>query len=403
MAPNTMFEGIKVIDFSHFVAGPHCTKMLAEHGAEVIKIEPLTGDPARLLPMHKDGRSAFYVQHNLGKKTMSLDLTKAEAQKICHDLIKDADVVVENFSPGVMKRLNMDWATLKAINPNLVMCSISCFGQDGPLASLPGYDYIGQSYAGILDMNGEPDRAPVFADLTFGDVSSGTHAYAAIVAALFHRFRGGEGQHLDLCLQEILFSYHEMNVQLYDASGGAFVPKRSGSSHGVAAPAGIFKCAERYLFVLALGAQWDKLAKTMDREDMLSDPRFADLAARGENKDAINEAVQSWLDAIGDPDKALKILQDARIPSAPILSVPEVMEHPHTKARNMVRTVVDPVWGPLKIPRTPLRFSAFPDIPEQTAGFLGEHNHEILSEVLGYSAESIAALETEGVINTKQV
>ena len=403
MVPQSMFDGIKVIDFSHFIAGPHCTKMLAEHGAEVIKIEPLTGDPTRTLPMHKEGRSACYVQHNLGKKTMSLDLNKAEAQKICHDLIRDADVVMENFSPGVMKRLNLDWDTLKTINPNLVMCSISCFGQDGPLSTLPGYDYIGQSYAGILDMNGEPDRAPVFTDLTFGDVSSGTHAYAAIVAALFHRFRGGAGQHLDLCLQEILFSYHEMNVQLYDASQGAYVPKRAGAHHGVASPAGIFKCAERYLFIIALGPQWEKLAKVIGREEMLSDPRFADIAARGINKDEVNGAIQHWLDAVGDPDVALKTLQDARIPSAPILTVPEVMEHPHTAARGMLRTIVDPVWGELKIPRTPLRFSAFPDIPEQTAGFLGEYNHQILSEVLGYSPAAIAALETEGVIDSKHV
>ncbi|PCJ37151.1 MAG: hypothetical protein COA75_05245 [Cellvibrionales bacterium] len=400
MAPKSMFEGIKVIDFSHYVAGPHCTKMLAEHGAEVIKIEPLTGDPARMLPMHKEGRSAFYVQHNLAKKSLSLDLTRPEAQKICHDLIKNADVVVENFTPGVMKRHNMDWETLKAINPNLVMCSISCFGQDGPLAELPGYDFIGQAYAGILDMNGEPGRTPVFADLTFGDVSSGTHAYAAIVAALFHRFRGGEGQHLDLCLQEILFSYHDMSVQLYNASGGTYIPKRSGATHNVASPAGIFKCGERYLFVVALGAQWEKLAKTMGCEELLSDPRFADLAARGVNKDALNGIVQSWLETIGDPDTALKILEDAHIPCAPLLTVPEVMEHPHTKARNMLRTIVDPVWGELKIPRTPLRFSAFPDTPVQTASYVGEHNQEILSEVLGYSNEDIDALETQGVINS---
>jgi len=400
MAPQSMFEGIKIIDFSHYVAGPHCTKMLAEHGAEVIKIEPLTGDPARMLPMHKEGRSAFYVQHNLAKKSLSLDLERPEAQKICHDLIRDADVVVENFTPGVMKRHNMDWETLKAINPNLVMCSISCFGQDGPLAELPGYDFIGQAYAGILDLNGEPGRTPVFADLTFGDVSSGTHAYAAIVAALFHRFRGGGGQYLDLCLQEILFSYHDMNVQLYDASGGTYIPKRSGATHNVASPAGIFKCGERYLFVVALGAQWEKLAKTINREDLLSDPRFADLVARGVNKDVLNGIVQSWLDTIGDPDTALKILEGAHIPCAPLLTVPEVMEHPHTKARNMLRTIVDPVWGELKIPRTPLRFSAFPDTPEQTASYVGEHNQEILSEVLGYSNEDIDALEAQGVINS---
>ena len=156
MTTTTILEGINVLDFTHIVAGPHCTKLMAEYGADVIKIEPPNGDPARGLPVIREGRSAYFVQHNLGKKTMAMDLAEPEARDICLALVRESDVVVENFSPGVMRRLGLDWDTLRQVNPDLIMCSISCFGQTGPLSHLPGYDFIGQSYAGILDMNGEP-------------------------------------------------------------------------------------------------------------------------------------------------------------------------------------------------------------------------------------------------------
>lgn len=401
--PKLMLDGFTVIDFSHVVAGPHCTKILAEHGAEVIKIEPLSGDLSRMLPVHRDGRSGYFIQHNVGKKTMAMDLTKPEAQAICHELIRQADIVVENFSPGVMKRHNLDWDTLQQINPNLIMCSISCFGQEGPLAHLPGYDWIGQSYAGILDLMGEADGSPVFGGMALGDVSTGTHAYAAIVTALLHRLRGGSGQHIDISLLEVLFSYHEMNAQVYTSSGGEMIAKRAGSKHDMISPAGIYPCKGRYLFILAVNHQWQALVKLMGREDMLDDPRYSDLATRGANKKEINAIIEKWLDGFDNADHALKALQKERIPSAPILSIPEVIDLPHVKQRGIVRTVNDPIFGEVKIPRTPLRFSAFPETPELVTGTLGQHNHQILSERLGYSAPDIERLETSGVIISKNI
>ena len=401
--PKLMLDGFTVIDFSHVVAGPHCTKILAEHGAEVIKIEPLSGDLSRMLPVHRDGRSGYFIQHNVGKKTMAMDLTKPEAQAICHELIRQADIVVENFSPGVMKRHNLDWDTLQQINPDLIMCSISCFGQEGPLAHLPGYDWIGQSYAGILDLMGEADGSPVFGGMALGDVSTGTHAYAAIVTALLHRLRGGSGQHIDVSLLEVLFSYHEMNAQAYTSSGGEMIAKRAGSKHDMISPAGIYPCKGRYLFILAVNHQWQALVKLMGREDMLDDPRYSDLATRGANKKEINAIIEKWLDGFDNADHALKALQKERIPSAPILSIPEVIDLPHVKQRGIVRTVNDPIFGEVKIPRTPLRFSAFPETPELVAGTLGQHNHQILSERLGYSAPDIEKLETSGVIISKNI
>ena len=401
--PKLMLDGFTVIDFSHVVAGPHCTKILAEHGAEVIKIEPLSGDLSRMLPVHRDGRSGYFIQHNVGKKTMAMDLTKPEAQAICHELIRQADIVVENFSPGVMKRHSLDWETLKEVNPNLIMCSISCFGQEGPLAHLPGYDWIGQSYAGILDLMGEADGSPVFGGMALGDVSTGTHAYAAIVTALLHRLRGGSGQHIDVSLLEVLFSYHEMNAQVYTSSGGEMIAKRAGSKHDMISPAGIYPCKGRYLFILAVNHQWQALVRLMGREDMLDDPRYSDLTTRGANKKEINAIIEKWLDGFDNADHALKALQKERIPSAPILSIPEVIDLPHVRQRGIVRTVNDPIFGEVKIPRTPLRFSAFPETPELVAGTLGQHNHQILSERLGYSAPDIEKLETSGVIISKNI
>ncbi|RLA43508.1 MAG: hypothetical protein DRR06_11975 [Gammaproteobacteria bacterium] len=398
-----MLEGFKVIDFTHVVAGPHATKILAEHGAEVIKIEPLGGELARLLPMQREGRSAYFIQHNVGKKTMALDISTKEGQDICHELIKTADVVVENFSPGVMKQHNLDWKTLKKINPDLIMCSISCFGQTGPLSHLPGYDWIGQSYAGIIDLLGEPGQKPVFGDIAFGDVSTGAHAFGAIVTALLHKTRGGKGQHIDISLMEVLFSYHEMGVQLYDTTGGQMLVQRSGSYHGMLAPVGIYQCKDKYLFILGVNHQWEGLSKAMGREDMFADPRFSDLTTMGQHKDEINAAIEAWLDSVGDIDRALELLRENRVPCAPILTLAEVMDHPHTKERGTVRTVSDPIFGDIRIPRTPLRFSEFPDTPNLQAGTLGQYNHEILRDQLGYSEQQIARLETDGVIASKNI
>ena len=403
MTKMQMLEGIKVLDFTHLVAGPQCTKLMADQGAEVIKIEPLNGDPIRNLPFIKDGRSGCFVQHNIGKKNVCMDINTREGRDICYELVKQVDVVVENFAPGVMKRLQLDWDTLQNINHELIMCSISCLGQTGPLAKLPGYDFIGQSYAGILEMNGEADGSPVFADMAIGDVSTGSHAYAAVITALFHKFRGGGGQYLDISLLDVLFGYHEMGVEVFDGSGGEIAFKRSGRHHPFLSPAGIYSCNGKHLFIMTLGEQWDRLAKLIGREDMLEDPRFVDIPARDKNRSAVNAALQTWLDDIGDVDVALGLLEEQRVPCAPLLSIPEILNHPHMKERGTVRTVSDPIFGELKIPNNPLRFSQFPDSPDLQAGFLGACNHEILQEKLGYTDYQIAELEKNGVITSRDI
>ncbi|OUS09439.1 hypothetical protein A9Q89_13065 [Gammaproteobacteria bacterium 53_120_T64] len=395
-----MLEGFKVIDFTHVVAGPHATKIMAEHGAEVIKIEPLKGELARTLPMQREGRSGYFIQHNIGKKTMAIDISTPQGQKICHQLIKDADVVIENFSPGVMKQHNMDWQTLKTINPGLVMCSISCFGQDGPLSHLPGFDWIGQSYAGIIDLLGKKDDTPIFGDFAFGDIATGAHAYGAIVTALMHRLRGGQGQYIDISLIEVLFSFHELSVQLYDSTDGQIVATRAGADHHLLAPAGIFKCKGRYLFLVGLN-QWAGLCKAIGRDEWILDERFKNPGDTGKYREEINAAIQGWLDSQANVEKAIEILEAHRVACAPILTIAEFMDHPHVKQRGCVRTISDEVFGDIRVPRTPLRFSEFPEPPDLRAGTLGQYNHEVLREQLHYSPQQIADLESAGVIAEK--
>lgn len=400
MSEQHILTGLKVIDFTHYVAGPHCTRLLAQHGAEVIKIEPLTGDLGRGLPTVRNQRSGCFVQHNIGKKNLCLDLRKTEAQRICHELIKDADVVVENFTPGVMERLNMDWETLKEINPELVMCSISCMGQTGPLSQQPGFDYIGQAYSGIMGSTGDKDGYPSLSGIALGDVSTGAHAYGAIVSALFHKLHGGGGQYLDISLLDCLFSYHAAHVQMYAASDGVVNPPRCGHHHALLSPLGVFSCHGHHVVIVAIGAQWENLVKLIGREDMLTDPLFVDLLARGKNQQFIIDAIENWLASTSGLDDALNQLRDNHVPCAPVLSIPEVLDHPHMIERKIVQTIDDKIFGPVKIPSSPYRYSLFPEPLELQAGTLGEHNHEILSGHLGYSDEQIQQLENDSISAT---
>lgn len=403
MSERHILSKVKVVDFTHFVAGSHCTRLLAQHGAEVLKIEPLSGDPARYLPLLRNGRSGCFIQHNIGKKNLCLDLRKSEAQRICHELIKDADVVVENFTPGVMERLNMDWATLKEINPDLVMCSISCLGQTGPLSRQPGFDYIGQAYSGIMGSTGEKDGYPALSGMAFGDVSTGAHAYGAVVSALFHKLHGGGGQYLDISLLDCLFSYHAAHVQMYAASDGVVNPPRCGHHHALLSPLGVFECHGDYVVIVAIGAQWENLVKLIGREDMLTDPLFVDLLARGKNQQFITDAIENWLASTAGLDDALEKLRNKHVPCAPVLSIPEVINHPQMVARKVVQIVEDNLFGPVKIPASPFRYSLFPEPLELQAGTLGEYNREILREHLGYSKQEISDLEENGVIASRNI
>ncbi len=405
MAPKHVLDGYRVLDFTQYLAGPAATNLMVQMGAEVIKLEiGPHGEPVRNFPYCRGGRSGYFIQQNRGKKSVCLDPKHPEGLAIIRRLLKHCDVFIENFAPGVIARLGLGWEEVHQINPNLIMCSISAFGQEGPLASHPGFDYIAQAYAAVSDLIGEPDRAPSMPMLAFGDVGTGVHALTAVGYALLDRERNGAGgQWLDISLLDSYFHYHEVSVQAYSASGGRITPQRSGSHHYAVGPTGIFKAKEGHLMILALLHQWPILCRAMDREDLIDDPRFHDNDARMTHREAMIGVIEDWLQSLSSDAAALAILEQARIPCAPILSVPEAMAHPHLIERRTVRTIEDRLLGTFQIPGMPLRFSKYEVDENIQAPLLGEHNAEVLKQLLLCPAEQVSDWERRRVLYAKPV
>lgn len=397
-----VLDGYKALDFTQFVAGPTVTKLMAEMGAEVIKVELAPdGDRSRRMPFVKNERSGYFVQQNRGKLSLCLDLRSEAGKTIIRELIAKVDVMVENFAPGVIGRMGFDYESVRKINPKIIMCSVSTFGQAGPLAHDPGYDFIGQAYAGVTSLSGEEGGAHFPPMLAIGDVSTGVHGLAAIACALLHRERGGAGQYLDISLVDAYFSYHDVWVQAISASGGAIKPARTGLHYSILAPAGMFKAREGYIFILAwLDHHWVSLCELMGRPELGREPRFVDNPSRLKNLAQLIEVIENWLQSMPSDEAAVAALREARLPCAPVLTVEKAMRHPHLIERQTVQTVHDRILGEFKIPGFPLRFSSFPERLDLEAPFLGEHNERILSSFLGYGAEQVARLMREGVLRS---
>ncbi len=403
--PKHVLDGYKVLDFSQIVAGPTCTLMLAEMGATVIKVELApAGDGARIGPVVINERSGYFVQHNRGKKDLCLNAKTPEGLSILKGLVEKVDVLVENYAPGVIGRLGLGYDVVCKINPRLVMCSISAFGQTGPLAHEPGFDWVGAAYSGITSMGGEKDGSPVFPMVAMGDVSTGAHAMGAVCAALLYRERTGRGQHLDLSLLDTYAHYHEASFQMYSLSKGKIKPTRSGAHSWYASPAGVFKGRERYMILIApLEQHWTKLCEAMGQPEMARDPRFTDNESRMNNLDELVAIIEGWIRSQPSDDAAIETLKEHHVPIAPILSVPEALQHPHLRQRGTVRTVHDRILGDLDVPGFALRFSEFPDTLDLQAPTLGEHNAEILTQWLGFTADEVQELERKEILRSGPV
>jgi len=399
--PRHLLDGYKVLDFTHFVAGPTTTRLMAGMGAEIIKVEIApNGDHAREFDYIRDQRSAFFVQQNRGKQSLCVDLKNPAGLDLIKALVPKMDVVIENFAPGAIGRLGIGYEVLKALNPAVVMCSISALGQTGPLAYDPGFDFIGQAYAGITSLIGEAEGPPYMPMVAIGDVSAGAHAMGAIACALLYREKTGEGQYIDVSLLDTYFHCQTIGVQLFSASKGTREMKASGLHHSLASPAGVFRGKKWWIIILAMTEkQWQSLCDAIGRPELVRDPRYLHRQQRAERRLELVRIIEDWLAAMPDDESAVEALRRERVPVAPILSVREAMEHPHLVARGTVRSVTDPVLGEFKIPGFPLRFSGFPEELEFDAPLLGEHNAEVLNKYLGYSASEVAAMEHAGILH----
>lgn len=401
MKARHVLDGLRVLDFTQHLAGPTTTRLMAEMGAEIVKVELAPkGDQVRKVGYLKGGRSAYFLQQNRGKKSLCIDVKTPGGRQILLDLIPKIDVLVENFAPGVIGRMGLDWETVHRLNPKLIMCSISTFGQTGPLSDRPGFDYIAQAYSGITSLIGERDQAPSLPMAGIGDVTTGVHALAAINAALYRRALGGPAQHLDISLIDSYFHCHEINVGMVSASEGKLKPTRSGAHHSGMAPLGAFKGKSpgRYIIIIAVLHQWKELCDAMAKPELLEDPRFKDIRERIKHRFELVKIIEDWIQTCDSDDEVIRLLEERRIPVAPVLSVEEAIHHPHFIARGTVRTVTEREFGTFQMPGMPLRFSEYPNDIDMEAPYLGEHNHDVLRDLLGYGDDQINALEQQQVL-----
>ncbi|MDP6357036.1 MAG: CaiB/BaiF CoA-transferase family protein [Planctomycetota bacterium] len=395
--PTQSLSGLRVIDLTRVLAGPYATMILADLGAEVIKVElPGTGDEARQFGPFQNGVSAYFMSVNRGKKSITLDLRSDEGKEILKGLVKDVDILAENYRPGAMKRLGLDYEVLKEINPGLIYAATSGFGQTGPLSPLGAYDMIIQAMGGLISITGEPDRPPVRVGTSIGDLSSALFTVIGILSALHHRERTGEGQLVDIAMLDCQVALLENAVARYAVTGE--VPQPLGSRHPSITPFQIFTSKDGY-FVIAVGndATWKKFCEHVGRPELVTDPRFATNPDRTENQPdlelLLNEIFQQKT-----TEEWLESLESAGIPSGPIQNVEQVIQHPQIQAREMVTEVPHPVAGPTLMPASPIKLSDTPTRVDKPAPELGEHNQMVLRELLGMSEEEIAALAERGVI-----
>ena len=396
-----MLEGYRVLDFTQVLAGPTTARYLAELGADVIKVEIApNGDISHGVPYLRDGRSAYYVQQNRGKKSLCLDLKSPAGKAIIEELIPKMDVMVENFAPGVIARLGFAYETARALNPKIIMCSISTFGQSGPLANRPGYDFIGCAYSGVLSMIGDRDRPPALPQVGVGDISTGVHAFSAILAALLHRERTGEGQYVETSLLDCYFSYNDMTVHTASLSEGDFLPRRSGSHHFAVAPLGVFNGKQVPILIMAsTDHQFTYLCQAMGRPELAEDARYRSNAERMARVEELTRLIQEWFDSMPSDEEIFRLFDEHRVPYAPVLTIEQAMAHPHLRERGVVRRINDRFLGEFDVPGFPLRFSQHPPRPLRDAPTLGEDNELVLREYLGYPPQRIRELEAAGVLH----
>jgi crotonobetainyl-CoA:carnitine CoA-transferase CaiB-like acyl-CoA transferase len=404
-----IFEGVRVLDVTQYLAGPVATRLMVDLGAEVIKVElPPTGDGSRRLRFSAtDGADGavplYFTMHNRGKQCVCVDFKRAAGAAVVLDLARKADVLIENYTPGVLRGYGLGYEAIAAVNPKIVMCSISTYGQDSPHAARIGNDLVALAAGGFLHMVGEPDGHPVYPASAIADHMTAINAFGAISAALFHRERTGAGQHIDLALIDCTFNSHDWQLAAWGASDGALDPQRGGTQRTGAFPYGVFKSKEGYIGIgVFTEPQWAALARRMGREDLLDVPEFNNAGGRFQNQDALKLIIEEWLVTLPGDDAAIAILADElRLPAARVLSVGQYARDPEL-SRRMVARVPDGAGGEMLLLKSPHKFSKTPPLDPPPAAKLGQHTSGLLRSLCGYADDRLEALRRDGIVIDSQ-
>ncbi|HWR05745.1 CaiB/BaiF CoA-transferase family protein [Sporomusa sp.] len=389
-----IFDGLRVVDFTNNIAGPFPTAILADFGAEIIKIErPKNGDSSRSYLPILDGVGLPFIWGNRGKKSLVLDMRDPEGVEIAKKLITTADLVVESFKPGTMEKFGLGFEALQKINPTIILCSISAFGQTGPYSNKPGYDTIAQSYSGIMDMTGDADGSPTRIGFAIADYNAGIFGYAGIVSALYHRERTGVGQHVDISLLDCITAF---NGQI-ESAGLGNKPTRSGNHHGSLGPFGVYQGNGGTVTICAPETgPWTTLCGVMGKPELATDPLFANNTARVKNLALLVGIIESWLKSFPSVDEPVSLMDKAGVPCAKILSTADMLNDEQLKARGMITDLETPDGvsvGTVIARGNPLKFSAVKAVLKK-APALGQHEAEILQSI-GYDEAAIAQLKSK--------
>lgn len=390
--------GIRVLDFTRVLAGPAASLALADLGAEVFKIEPPgTGDETRTFPPLRDGESHYFLSVNRGKKSIVVDLKSPDGVALVRDLAAKCDVVVENYRPGVMDRLGLGYAALAAAHPGLIYCSISGYGQTGPLKDRPSFDIVLQAMSGALSMNGEPGGLPTKLGIPLGDLVGGINGPIAILAALHERNRTGRGRHIDVSLMDGLIGMLGYIAQLAFFTGQD--PARQGSQHPNLVPYGIFPAKDDGSIVVACLTPgfWNRICTSIGRPELTDDPRYDSLEKRRDAREEVNEIVSAFT-RLHTVDELVEIFTAHEVPHAPILGVTEALTQPQAAAREMVVETEHQALGPIPIVNRSIRYVDAPQPVPQAPPVLGQHTQEILRDVLDLPDDRIEALRAAGIV-----
>lgn len=389
--------GIRVLDLTRVLAGPYATMVLGDLGAEVIKIEqPGTGDESRNFGPFKNGFSLYFMSVNRGKQSLTLDLKTLHGKEIFLELVKQSDVLVENFRPGAMKKLGLDYETLKQSHPSLIYAACSGFGQTGPYAERRAYDMIIQGLGGIISITGEPNRPPVRVGTSISDITAALFTAIGILSALNHRNRTGEGQLIDVAMLDGMVAILENAIVRHSATGE--IPQPLGSQHPAITPFEAFESADGHI-IIAIGndSLWRKFCEHVNRPDLVNDERFGTNASRTTNHNQLYPILTEIMRE-RTTDQWIEGLDALGVPCGPINTIDKVVSHPQVLAREMIAKVSHDITGSVEVPGVPIKLSETPGQVTDPAPTLGEHTTKILTGLLGMSPETVDRLEREGVV-----
>jgi CoA:oxalate CoA-transferase len=395
----SVLEGIKVMDFTQVYSGPFCTLMLKNLGAEIIKIErPESGDLTRIDVPHTEGHEGgAYIILNRGKKSLTIDLKSEKGRNICKELVKKVDVLVENFSPGTMDKLGLGSQVMCELNPKLIYASLSAYGQTGPRRDYPGFDPVAQAMGGMTAVNGFEDN-PTRVGVSIADFSSGFFTAFSIVAALLHRQKTGEGQTIDISMQDCIWQLTSIEFSPYYFLANQN-PPRLGNGHSAMVPCSLYptKNGDRMIISAGVLSQVHRLYTAIGREDLINSPLGENQNERVKHRAEIDEVIAAWTKT-KDTQEIIDTMKAADVPCTKLPTFDEVCNDPQLLSRNMIIEVEQTISGKVKVPGSPFKLSKTPGEIGYPAPFLGENNQEVLSEILGYSEKEIAELTKEGII-----